>query len=93
MLFKQLGPELNCSVVDAVRTGALISMAVSARPVTANGLVRVLIPSSNFPKVKNVSESCEGKGPKGPFLLCLKNNSEKVAGNIFQGCCNALHHS
>jgi hypothetical protein len=71
MLFKQLGPELNCSVVDAVRTGALISMAVSARPVTANGLVRVLIPSSNFPKVKNVSEGCKRRGAKAPLFFCL----------------------
>jgi hypothetical protein len=69
MLSEQLGPELNRSVIDAVRTGALISMAVSVRPVTANGLVRVLIPLSSYPKVKDVSESCKGKGPKGPFLF------------------------
>jgi hypothetical protein len=48
MLFKQLGPGLNRSVIDAVRMGALISMTVSVRPVTANGLVRVLIPLSRI---------------------------------------------
>jgi hypothetical protein len=70
MLCKQLGPGLNCSVVGAVRTGALISMTMSARLVTVLGRVRVLVPSSILPKVKNASESCKEEGSvSSSFLL------------------------
>ena len=79
MLCKQLGPGLNCSVVGAVRTGALISMTMSARLVTVLGRVRVLVPSSIFPKVKNVSESCKERGSvSSSFLLLCGNDSSLI---------------
>ena len=78
MLCKQLGPGLNCSVVDAVRTGALISMAMSARLATVLGRVRVLVPSSNFRRSKTYRRVVRGKGRKALFFYVLKVIQRKL---------------